>query len=51
MIEAFVQELLVILLVFVTNTVLISASRYSWVSDMVWCVENLVAGSIVLPCV
>lgn len=50
MTEAFVQVPLVILLVLVINTVLVNASRCSWVSDMVWWVENLVAGSIVLPC-
>lgn len=36
MTEAFVQVPLVILLVLVINTVQVSASRCSWVSDMVW---------------
>lgn len=42
MIEAFVQEPLVILLVLVINTVLATAGRYNWVSNMVQRVENLV---------
>lgn len=43
------QELLVIL-VTVSNMGPMSVSRCTWVSDMVWCVENLVAGPVVLPC-
>lgn len=37
------------ILVLVINVVPVHASSYSWVSDTVWCVVNLVAGPVVMP--
>lgn len=48
MIEAIVQELLVILVL--VNMMSVSAKGCSYVGYMVWCVVNLVAGPVILPC-